>query len=75
MKGKTVKMFHGQWFVHGSKTILQETAHSKALYLINKCESNPTASIFKKCKITMMSPDDAEAVDDGKPDANDFHCR
>jgi hypothetical protein len=67
-------MFHGQWFTHGSKTILQETAHSKSLYLINKCEDNPTASIFKKCKIRMMAPEDEEIIDDGQPDANDFHC-
>lgn len=67
-------MFHGQWFTHGSKTILQETAHSKSLYLTNKCEDNPTASIFKKCNISIMGPGDEEKPDDGKPDSNDFHC-
>ncbi|KAF9469258.1 hypothetical protein BDZ94DRAFT_1244081 [Collybia nuda] len=72
--GRNVKMFHGQWFVHGSKTILQETAHSKSLYLTNKCEDNPIASIFKKCNIRMMGPGDEEIPDDGKPDSNDFHC-
>lgn len=73
-KGKKVKMFHGQWYSHGSKTILQETAHSKSLFLMNKCEDNPTASIFKKCNIRMMSPEDEEILDDHRPDANDFHC-
>lgn len=70
-----MKMFHGQWYSHGSKTILQETAHSKSLFLMNKCEDNPTASIFKKCNIRMMSPEDEEILDDHRPDANDFHCR
>ncbi|RDB21087.1 DNA (cytosine-5)-methyltransferase 1A [Hypsizygus marmoreus] len=73
-KGKKVKMFHGQWYTHGSKTILQETAHSKALYLTNKCEDNPTASIFKKCKITMLGSEEVEPPDDEQPDSNDFHC-
>ena len=68
-------MFHGQWYSHGSKTILQETAHSKSLFLMNKCEDNPTASIFKKCSVRMIGPEDVEMLDDGKPDANDFHCR
>ncbi|KAF5380878.1 hypothetical protein D9615_004125 [Tricholomella constricta] len=72
--GQFVKMFHGQWFVHGSKTILQETAHSKSLFLLYKCEDNPIASIFKKCKVTMMGSEDLESIDDGQPDANDFHC-
>lgn len=73
-RGKPIKMFHGQWFVHGSKTILQETAHSKSLYLMNKCEDNPTASIYMKCKLTMLLPDDEEIPDDREPESNDFHC-
>ncbi|KAG5733209.1 DNA (cytosine-5)-methyltransferase 1B, partial [Termitomyces sp. T112] len=74
VNGKKVKMFHGQWFIHGSKTILQETAHSKSLFLLNTCEDNPAASIFKKCNITMMGAGDVEQPDDGQPHANDFHC-
>ncbi|KNZ78480.1 DNA (cytosine-5)-methyltransferase 1B [Termitomyces sp. J132] len=74
VNGKRVKMFHGQWFIHGSKTILQETAHSKSLFLLNTCEDNPAASIFKKCNITMMGAGDVEQPDDGQPHANDFHC-
>ncbi|KAG6851305.1 hypothetical protein H0H93_011741 [Arthromyces matolae] len=72
--GKKVKMFHGHWFIHGSKTILQETAHSKSLYLLMSCEDNPVASIYKKCKITMIGPDGVEPPDEGEPDTNDFHC-
>ncbi|KAG6916653.1 hypothetical protein DXG01_005939 [Tephrocybe rancida] len=72
--GKKVKMFHGQWFIHGSKTILQETAHSKSLFLLHTCENNPAASIFKKCNVTMMGLEDGEIPDNGEPLSNDFHC-
>lgn len=69
------KMFHGQWFTHGCKTVLQETSHSKALYLLKKsCDNNPISSIFKKCNVTILEHVDAEVVDDGDRDANDFHC-
>jgi DNA (cytosine-5)-methyltransferase 1 len=74
-KGKKVKMFHGQWYSHGSKTILQETAHSRSLFLMNKCEDNPTASIYKKCNVRMLGLEEKEALDDGKTDASEFHCR
>lgn len=67
-------MFHGQWYVHGSKTILQETAHSKSLYWTNECGNNPAASIIKKCNIKMLSSHDEEVLDDRAPDSNDFHC-
>jgi len=74
-KGCIFRMFHGQWFVHGCKTILQETSHSKALYLLKKsCDSNPISSIFKKCNLTIMKEGDDETLDDGNRDANDFHC-
>jgi DNA (cytosine-5)-methyltransferase 1 len=75
VKGKKVKMFHGQWYSHGSKTILQETAHSRSLFLMNKCEDNPTASIYKKCKVRMLGLEEKETLDDGKTDASEFHCR
>lgn len=67
-------MFHGQWYVHGSKTLLQETAHSKSLYLQNQCADNPTASIVKKCNVKMLVPEDEEVADDYSPNSNDFHC-
>ena len=74
-KGCISKMFHGQWFVHGCKTILQETSHSKALYLLKKsCDSNHISAIFKKCNLSIMKHSDVETQDDGNRDANDFHC-
>jgi DNA (cytosine-5)-methyltransferase 1 len=67
-------MFHGQWFSHGSKTILQETSHSKALYFLDTCDNNYISAIFKKCNIKILKPGDEEQVDDACRDANDFHC-
>ncbi|KAF8965236.1 S-adenosyl-L-methionine-dependent methyltransferase [Flammula alnicola] len=72
-RGKT-KMFHGIWFSHGSKTILQETSHSKALYLLGTCDNNPITAIFKKCNFKILRPGEEEIVDDGSHDSNDFHC-
>ncbi|KAF8891199.1 hypothetical protein BD779DRAFT_1513769 [Infundibulicybe gibba] len=69
------QMFHGQWFVHGSKTILQETAHSRSLFLINKCEDNPIASIFSSCTVRMLVPEEDEVPDDEAQTATDFFCR
>ncbi|KAF8201752.1 C5-DNA-methyltransferase [Pholiota molesta] len=70
----TMKMFHGLWFSHGSKTLLQETSHSKALYLLGTCDNNPVTTIFKKCNFRIMQPGDDEVVDDGSHVSNDFHC-
>ncbi|KAF5357987.1 hypothetical protein D9756_001474 [Leucocoprinus leucothites] len=71
---KKKKLFHGQWLVHGSKTILQEAAHSKSLFLINSCETNPVASIFKKCQIRWLEIHEKEPLDDRNPRSEDYHC-
>ena len=60
--------------MHGSKTILQEVSHSKALYLLGTCDDNPVSTIFKKCHVRVMRPGDEEVTDDGSRDSNDFHC-
>lgn len=67
-------MFHGLWFSHGSKTILQETSHSKALYLLSTCDDNPITAIVKKCNFKIIRPDEEEVEDDGDTKSNDFHC-
>ncbi|KXN86923.1 DNA (cytosine-5)-methyltransferase 1A, partial [Leucoagaricus sp. SymC.cos] len=75
MEKKEQKLFHGQWLVHGSKTILQEAAHSKSLFLINSCHTNPVASIFKKCQIKWLEhPDAKEPSDNRDPRSEDYHC-
>ncbi|KJA27122.1 hypothetical protein HYPSUDRAFT_212781 [Hypholoma sublateritium FD-334 SS-4] len=72
--GNTEKMFHGLWFSHGSKTILQETSHSKALYLLGTCDDNLITAIVKKCNFKVMRSDEEEVEDDGDTKSNDFHC-
>lgn len=68
-------MFHGLWFNHGSKTLLQETSHSKALYLLKSCDDNPVTSIFRKCNFRIVQPLEQEVEDDGSHNSNDFFCR
>ncbi len=72
--GNVEKMFHGLWFSHGSKTLLQETSHSKALYLLGTCDDNLITTIVKKCNFKIMRPDEEEVEDDGDAKSNDFHC-
>ncbi|KAF4614568.1 hypothetical protein D9613_003147 [Agrocybe pediades] len=71
---KHTKKFHGLWFSHGSKTLLQETSHSKALYLLNACDDIEVAAIFQKCNLTILNAGEEEKEDDGSHNANDFHC-
>ncbi|KAF4603394.1 hypothetical protein EYR38_003807 [Pleurotus pulmonarius] len=69
------KWFHGQWFVHGCKTMLQETAHSQSLFMINECDNNPLSSIYKRCAVKMIVPDEEEVPEDyNQPDSTSFYC-
>lgn len=72
--GVKIKMFHGLWFHHGSRTVLQETAHSKALYLLDACDDIHVTAIVKKCNFRQLKPGEGETLDDGSHDSNDFHC-
>ncbi|KAL0581108.1 hypothetical protein V5O48_000897 [Marasmius crinis-equi] len=71
---KPVKMFHGQWYQHGSRTMLQETAHSHSLFLLPSCDDNPVTSIFRKCEVRFLEPGQNEEVDDKSHMATNFHC-
>lgn len=79
--GQPVKMFHAQWFEHGSKTQLQETAHPQALYFVQECDNNPAASIFRKCEVDMLIPEDEEPIyldpdsDEFDPESTKFFCK
>ncbi|KAJ7578378.1 S-adenosyl-L-methionine-dependent methyltransferase [Mycena floridula] len=68
------KMFHCQWFTHGSKTLLQETAHPTGLYLLNECDSNPIASIYSKVDVKMLDVVDKEPLEDDDEKSKSFHC-
>jgi DNA (cytosine-5)-methyltransferase 1 len=74
-KGAKSKMFHAQWYLHGSKTILQETAHSQSLYLTNTCDDLSAACIFQRCDVRMLEINEMEPIDEAKPESRDFHCR
>jgi len=72
---KGEKYFHGQWFVHGSKTLLQETAHPQSLFLTNACDNLPLASVFQKCNFRWLSLEEEEPPEDKHAMENDFYCR
>ncbi|KAF8211838.1 hypothetical protein K438DRAFT_1957642 [Mycena galopus ATCC 62051] len=69
------KMLHGQWFTHGSRTILQETAHSQELFLMNECDGIPVASIFRKCEVRFPDIHEAEEPDKSDPEDRSYFCR
>lgn len=70
---KNQKLFHGQWYTHGSKTLLQETAHPQSLFLIDDCESGlPLASIYQKCNLRELAIGDDEPVDESAANENNF---
>lgn len=67
------KLFHAQWYTHGSKTILQETAHPQSLFLLDSCESDlPLASIFKRVNLRELSIGEDEPTDENIGTENDF---
>ncbi|KAF9013919.1 S-adenosyl-L-methionine-dependent methyltransferase [Cyathus striatus] len=68
------KMCHVQWFIAGSKTVLQETAHSRSLFFTDDCDNIPIASIFRLCNLRMLRDDEEEPPDDKDPTGSDFHC-
>ncbi|GJE87065.1 BAH and Dcm domain-containing protein [Phanerochaete sordida] len=43
--------FHGQHYEHGSKLLLQQMAHRRALYLMDECDDQPLGCIFQKLDI------------------------
>ncbi|EIW74107.1 S-adenosyl-L-methionine-dependent methyltransferase [Coniophora puteana RWD-64-598 SS2] len=70
-ENSTEKGFHGQWFVHGSKTILQEIAHPNSLYPTATCNDLSLDSITQKCHVNNFQFGDSEPeVGD---EENDFH--
>lgn len=68
------KMFHGRWLEHGSKTFLQEVAHSKALFLTNTCDDVALSSIFQKVKVWFHRSNQPEPEDDEDDKGHTFFC-
>ncbi|KDQ19575.1 hypothetical protein BOTBODRAFT_143057 [Botryobasidium botryosum FD-172 SS1] len=70
--GDDTYYFHAQWFVHGSKTILQEAASPGELFLTSECDDCLLRSIEGACNLRWLQAQDSEprsAV------GNDFFCR
>lgn len=66
-------MFHGQWFAHSSKTLLQELGHSQALYLmLTDCEDIHIDAISQKCNVRDLDPNVPEPIDGNASEENDF---
>ncbi|KAJ6531335.1 S-adenosyl-L-methionine-dependent methyltransferase [Mycena capillaripes] len=76
-RDKPKKMLHGQWFIHGSRTILQETTHSQELFLLNECDDIAVATIFQRCDVRFLDVDEVEYNEPDKPDPEirNYFCR
>lgn len=64
---------HLQWFEHASKTVLQEMAHSRGLFLLMECEDVPVATIFRRVHVDLYIRGE-EPEDDKNPTGEHFHC-
>ncbi|KAF9066329.1 S-adenosyl-L-methionine-dependent methyltransferase [Rhodocollybia butyracea] len=69
------KMFHGQWLEHGSKTLMQEVANSRSLYLTNECSNQPLDVIYRKIDVDFLVPGELEKPDDQDPDGERYYCQ
>jgi DNA (cytosine-5)-methyltransferase 1 len=69
------KQIHAQWFTHSSKTILQETADPKELFLINECADVMLSEVLQKAQVRMLGPEEDEPADEKPDEENDFYCR
>jgi DNA (cytosine-5)-methyltransferase 1 len=68
------KVFHGQWYTHGSKTLLQETANPQSLFLMDSCEPDlPLASIIRKCNVRELAVGEDEPTDESNANENKFY--
>ena len=68
------KVFHGQWYTHGSKTLLQETANPQSLFLLDSCEPDlPLASIVQKCNLRELGVGEDEPTKESNANENKFY--
>ncbi|KAI0064526.1 S-adenosyl-L-methionine-dependent methyltransferase [Artomyces pyxidatus] len=68
------KYFHGQWLVHGSKTILQEIAHPRSLFLMDACDDIPLAAVICKCNLRWLEQDEPDPASEELGVENSFFC-
>lgn len=68
------QLFHGQWYTHGSKMLLQETAHQQSLFLMDSCEDDISlATIVQKCNVRELAIDETEPIGETNANDNKFH--
>jgi DNA (cytosine-5)-methyltransferase 1 len=69
-------MLHGQWYEHGCKVAtLGELAHPQELFLLNECDDIAIATIFRKCDVYTLQPDEDEPPIPEDPRSLKFFCR
>ncbi len=66
------KFFHAQWLVHGSKTLLQEAAHPRALYWLNECDDLGLECIYSACNVTILAHGQPEPLEEVTGPENNF---
>ncbi|RDX56375.1 S-adenosyl-L-methionine-dependent methyltransferase [Lentinus brumalis] len=66
------KFFHAQWLVHGSKTLLQEAAHPRALYWLNECDDLGLECIYSACNVTILVHGQPEPLEEVTGPENNF---
>ncbi|KAF7346464.1 DNA (cytosine-5)-methyltransferase [Mycena sanguinolenta] len=74
-RGKPAKKLHGQWFAHGSDTILAEVNHSQELFLLEQCDDIYVSSIYRKCAVRKLELEEPEIPDQGEETAISYFYR
>ncbi|KAJ7079074.1 S-adenosyl-L-methionine-dependent methyltransferase [Mycena belliarum] len=74
-RGQPQKMFHAQWFTHGSRTFLQEVSHSQELFLLNECDDIAVATIYRRCEVNFLDLNTVEEPDEFDPQARNYFCQ
>ncbi|KAJ7137682.1 S-adenosyl-L-methionine-dependent methyltransferase [Mycena epipterygia] len=69
------KMFHGQWFLHGSRTILEQVTHTQELFGLYECDDVPVATIYQKCDVRFLEVGEVEEPDQFEPNARNYFYR
>ncbi|KAJ6508639.1 S-adenosyl-L-methionine-dependent methyltransferase, partial [Mycena sanguinolenta] len=67
------KKLHGQWFAHGSDTILAEVNHSQELFLLEQCNDIHISSIYRKCAVRKLEAGEPEIPDKGEDTTTYFY--
>ncbi len=69
----TKKFMHLQWYQHGSKILLQETAHPQALFLTDECDDVLIESIYQKANLRVLGSTEEEPPVAPDTEENSFY--